>query len=401
MDQTSQNELVKRIIESESFGSSALHAKLLAFLVSTSQQGEVPKESVIAVHLYGVQDQIHSEGGKVRVHMFHLRKKLKAYFDGEGKQESFRLTIPKGSYEVAFVEQQQEEIAAADRFLWSKQAMFAGAIGIGLILFGLGWLIGTETEKGDPAFPEESIAQSPFWKKVFDDDKSIMIVIGDLFMIKETLKVRKENRTIRFGHINSLEEFEEYQNTLTDSLATYEIQDYSFLIRNSKDWVQRLTQLFYVNKKPFQIRLSSQIDVRDLHDHHIVFVGMQKTAGFLNTYFYQSAFSYDSSRTEAYFLDGKVYSPSGDPKAMHTDYAFVSRYTGPHNNQIFLFGGLWDTGASQALNNFTDLHLLQQIEAQFDEVQVSPKQDFEVLFKVTGIDRTELNTEMEVVNQLE
>jgi len=59
----------------------------------------VPKEFSVAADLFG-QENASQDTSQVRVHIYHLRKKLEQYFGQEGKQETLVLTIPKGGYQV-------------------------------------------------------------------------------------------------------------------------------------------------------------------------------------------------------------------------------------------------------------------------------------------------------------
>jgi hypothetical protein len=48
----------------------------------------------------------------VRSQMSHLRRKLEAYYASEGRHETLRLSVPKGSYQPQFIEVEPEEAAA-------------------------------------------------------------------------------------------------------------------------------------------------------------------------------------------------------------------------------------------------------------------------------------------------
>ena len=72
----------------------------------------------------------------------------------------------------------------------------------------------------------------------------------------------------------------------------------------------------------------------------------------------------------------------------------LPKYLAPTTMLFFMFGGLWDTAASQSLKNFTDPILLEQLEQEMKNKLGKVPEYFEVLFEVAGIDRMELNTKV-------
>ena len=77
--------LLTRIERSNSIGSSSTYIRLLRFLVDCTLSETIPKEQAIAEHLFG-KNSINSDTSKIRVYVYHLRKKLKLYFENEGKR---------------------------------------------------------------------------------------------------------------------------------------------------------------------------------------------------------------------------------------------------------------------------------------------------------------------------
>lgn len=138
----------------------------------------------------------------------------------------------------------------------------------------------------------------------------------------------------------------------------------------------------------------ARFNPKELQDNDIIVVGMLKTLGLFNAYFNNSRFDFAAHDTIVYQNRGSsqkfIYKPSGDPNLYHTDYGFMAKFPGPNGNIIYLFGGLWDTGVSQSLKNFTDPKLQRELEkAMKDKFGELPKY-YEVLFEVSGVDRMEL-----------
>jgi len=76
------------------------------------------------------------------------------------------------------------------------------------------------------------------------------------------------------------------------------------------------------------------------------------------------------------------------------------KFQGPNNNHIYIFAGIWDTGATQSLKNFTDSKLLLKLEDQIKTKFGKVPKNFEVLFEVNGIDRMELSSKILHLHQI-
>ena len=95
---------IEKICSSRVF-TSPTDTRLLHFLVNSTLEGLVLKETVIAVEIFN-RDPSYNPGDDsiVRSSIYNLRKKLDTYYLEEGKSDKIRVTIPKGSYQVVFEE---------------------------------------------------------------------------------------------------------------------------------------------------------------------------------------------------------------------------------------------------------------------------------------------------------
>ena len=383
----SENEkkaLLKRIESSNSFGSTATYTRLLKFLVESTQQGSIPKEYTVAAHLFG-KNEAGSDTSKVRVYVYHLRKKLQLFFENEGKEETYILSIPKGGYKVQFKKNKADTLLSA----LSSKAKYTlwGILGLLLCSFLANTFFIFKTDQN----PQHIVTMSPIWEDFFNDDKPTLIVIGDLFIFSEEDPQTGGLISIRNPRINSRTAFEIYRNTEENAGRILNEMTYTHLVKSSNEWILTLSKIFHP-KKDFNIRVRTRVEAKDLHDYNIIFVGMQKTAGIFNSYFDSSAFDYDVSRTDEYrhkTQEGilKSYSPKGDPDNKHTDYGFIAKYPGPNNNTIFMFSGLWDSATSESLRNFAVAGKLTKIEKQMQAQMGYIPKYFEMLIEVNGVDR--------------
>jgi hypothetical protein len=98
-------QLIERITASSPFQKSARLRDLLCFLAERTLSGQSQdlSEHRIGSAVFGKpQDYSVVEDSSVRVHVRQLRLKLHEYFDGEGREETSIVEIPKGAYTTLF-----------------------------------------------------------------------------------------------------------------------------------------------------------------------------------------------------------------------------------------------------------------------------------------------------------
>ena len=96
---------LERVLASNAFRRSPRLHQFLAYICQKLFQGEEDqiKEYSIAVEALGrSEDFDHTRDSIVRVEAHRLRKRLAAYYEGEGKSSALRLTVPPGGYLPTF-----------------------------------------------------------------------------------------------------------------------------------------------------------------------------------------------------------------------------------------------------------------------------------------------------------
>ncbi|MFY0626801.1 MAG: winged helix-turn-helix domain-containing protein [Reichenbachiella sp.] len=392
-DSDIDSELISRIVTSKAIGNSSVYRELLLYLVECTRKNEIPNEAMVRGRLFQANTAKDFDNAKVRVYISNLRKKLDKYFKEEGVEEKHAISIPKGAYKIVVGRNKEWSnnlyVNFKSKTFWVIVICMA-SVGLNLYLY--------RTEEPKIA-SMESLSKSKIWRAFLEDDRPVLLVIGDLLIYTEKNMKTGKVQTIRNPYVNSPDEFEEYISEISDSTSQLKMHTYTYLIKNSVDWIKNLTEIFYANNKPFQIKVISRMDAKDLHDHNVIFVGMQKTAGLFNNYFIESNLNFAPTDTLIYNSNPtSYYTPSGDPDKLHTDYGFVAKYPGPNGNTIFMFGGLFDTGTSQSLKNFTNQNSLILIEEEMKNKFGDIPDHFEILFKVNGVDRVEMDTEIVLLN---
>jgi hypothetical protein len=176
------------ILTSKEFKDSAIYQELLTYLVKASLAEKIPKESTIAIDVFGKSSDFNSnKDSTVRYHIHTLRGKLENYYKGIGKNEKIRLVIPKGHYEIEFVSGLGWEKQIFNSILktFQRWEIILLTVLIGFNIFLLLRLLRVE-HRTPEMIPGTTVANDdPVWSSFFGNDYPVSIVLGDDFMLDE------------------------------------------------------------------------------------------------------------------------------------------------------------------------------------------------------------------------
>lgn len=388
MHRQDYEQIVERIIQSKSFGRSLTYANLLRYLAACTRDENVPKESTIAAEIFGKEDYDPSQSTLIRVYVYKLREKLTTYYNNEGKEEEFILTIPKGGYALKLV---PNNVSVESRSATTPR--WAIPLTLVLLLIVAGYWLFRPASGASPL--SEALPQ--LWSDLQGSRFPTTVLMGDLFIFNEVDPESGTTRTIRDPGINSQRDFELFNEQNHNASFLRTPATYGFLIQGSAHWIKNLTEMFGSLGKDYSIRTMSRFNPKELQDQDLLVVGMLKTIGLFQNYFQGSRLAYDAE------VDGirvsevgeaNVYTPFGDPNGYHTDYAIIAKLPGPNSNAVYVFGGIWDTGATESLKIFTDRNLAASLEKEMGEKLGRVPKYYEVLIEVSGLDRMELKSKV-------
>lgn len=390
--------LAEKIIKSRSFGNSTTYANLLRYLVRSTIADEIPKETTIASEIFGKKDFDPSQSTLIRVYVYNLRKKLGSYYENEGAKDKKILRIPKGGYAVENVSRSTKRIET--QLVFTKKWLMAMILSILLAAMAINIYSSTTSQN------KALVKTSGLWKDLIKSGNPKMLVLGDLFVYSEYDSVIGATRTIRDPNINTIQEFDSYR--LQTEISNIEIEPltYRHLILGSTHWIKKLSEIFFSLDQDYTIRTMSRFNPKELQEYDIMVVGMQKTLGVFRTPYPNSAFEYDDENDAFLYRNSEKedvirYQPTGDADTYHTDYGLIAKIPGPNSNTIYQFSGIWDTGATQSLKNFTDTKLLNDLESEMKVKFGEMPRYYEVFLEVNGIDRMELSSRIIHMNRLD
>lgn len=392
---------LNKIVGSKEFAHSENLKKLLHYLVNCSFEGKAAKETQIAADVFerDLTENDQQDSTIVRVNIHNLRKKLSHYYLTEGKNDIVQFIIPKGRYKVEFIENSQTSSKNKKAFKWfhctKSFQIISTLLIIALISFFI-FLKLNEQPKGD-------IIKSAIWKNFTENQKPTMIVLGDYFFYKEKDSTESES-IIRNYDINSESDLDQFLETHSEMQSKYKPAGFGYLGYSVPYVLKGLIPVFHGTD--FEICLMSEFNNRYLQQYNIIFVGLYKTMGLFKTYFQHSDFIVDDTNNRLEIIDstGNItasYIQNGKAENIHDDYAIAAKFPGPNHNYIFLFSSFHDIGIIECVKTFTTPELFETTSSKIKSTYGNIPNNFELLIKVIGANRTDISSEIQYINQID
>ena len=400
--------LTERIISSGVLGRSKKYGAILRYLVECSIEGKTPKEAAIALDVLGKEADFDvGKDSIVRVHIYHLRNKLSIYYSELGKQEKYRLDIPKGQYLItaSLNEQKVEEPVSVTGKSLNRPSYTPWLAALVVILLLLNLIPGEDEQGGQQGLSSQTTTQSTLqsniqsdmqpWQSILDDDLPILLVIGDYYIFGETDEAGNVVRMVREFDVNSQEDLLRFQNSDPETGKYYYNLDLSYIpvsIANAMAYI-----LPVVNAKAGQIRVKmiSDLATSDLASNHIIYLGYLSGVGtLLDLMFADSGLSIGATFDQLINLETNEYyigssGLSGDESFQ--DYGLLSTFPAPNGNHFLLVAGMRDEGLINVSRQVTDPLVLTSLT---EGLQADAPLSIEALFEVFGFDNTNFGGEL-------
>lgn len=190
-----------RALSSQTFSKSARLRDLLRYIGTSSIEGRLDNlsEQQIGIRVFQRSPGYNTtEDTIVRVTARHLRERLERYYNGEGKNNPARLSVPKGSYTVIFENPKAHEVIPGGFALlaelpgdptllkrteksqwarWPLAARLSVAICVLLTAASLALVYSRTRQQPDP--PLQPAGPEILWQALFTPGRKTMIVPGD------------------------------------------------------------------------------------------------------------------------------------------------------------------------------------------------------------------------------
>lgn len=397
------NEEVRKIIDSGRLGRSAVYLRLLSYLALCTSEGRNAKEIEIAADVFDKGSEFDSnQDSLVRVYIHNLRQKLNNYYAAQPKSDNPRLSIPKGEYRLEVKSPSTDHIAISSLQLRPTHIWLA-AVATLLIVNVFAIYFYRSANESDSKYA--SIARSPIWTGVLQEDNPLLIVVGDYYIFAELDTDGNITRMIREFDINSSADLGQLLSFDPNRPNDYIDLNLTYLPQGTASALKDLLRVVYTSAKKVKVIPSSELRAHDLKSNDILYVGYISALGVLEDFvFSESSLRIGETYDEILHKEtGSYYrSTAGMPgQNSYRDFGLISTFPGPGDNQIMIVAGTRDSGLMQTAQVLVSGADVQALEAALDDDNAKLRSSFEALFEVTGFDRMNLNAKLIHTSKLE
>jgi hypothetical protein len=374
--------------------------QLFDYLVTQSLAAQSPKEIAIAIDVFGKDADFDvSQDALVRVYIHKLRKALDDFYaSARGAAHGQALRIPRGEYRLKL---SMPLSASEPRKALRVRPRIAvlGAVGLLtlaiLIGFGVAWL---KTQRSDL----DRVRASPIWSAMIQDDRPIMIVVGDYYLIGETDNSLEVKRLIREYSVNSKSDLDNFIAQHPELADRYMDVGVRYLPIAAASALRDVVAVLAPENRRIVVTRMSDVEASSLKSSDIVYIGYLSGMGMLQDLIFSgSRFAVgesfdeviDKQTRQTYISQTSSQimgpaSPSGRVTPYH-DYGLFAKFLGPGGNSIIVLSGTRDEGVQQTAEAFTSLPKLQEFARQADVTL-----PLEALLEVSAFDGVNLSGKM-------
>lgn len=397
--------LTERIINSGVLGRSRTYGAILLYLVECSIAGKTPKEAAIAVDVLGREGDFDvSKDSIVRVHIYHLRNKIRLYYSRFGKQEKYRLEIPKGQYIINTSLNNDEDapdVSLSGKVL-ERKSYTPWLAGVVIALLALNLFLPGE-QAPNPVSPPQSplLAMQP-WQAFLDDELPILIVIGDYFIFGEVDESGNVMRMVREFNINSRDDLTAFQQQDPARGSNYFNLDLTYTPVSIANALVNVLPVIHSKANRVSVKMMSELETADLANNHLIYIGyLSGLEPLLDLMFADSGLSIGATYDELINLETNEYyigssGLSGDESFQ--DYGLMSTFPAPNGNHFLLIAGMRDEGLVNVSRQVTNVDGMTALLQNFGE---QTQASFEALFEVFGFDNTNFGGELVYSRELD
>lgn len=361
-----KRELGQKVVSSETFRKSDRLQKILLYLIEASIRSEVPKGVTIILEVFG-KGALNSDNGTANIHanIYQLRKKLKDYYDSEGQNDDYIISLASGEYSLLFTRNQntayqvQEElpvmpipptIPAPERKFDAPKIplryMLLATLALVVVAMGIYWAQKRNSTVAADA-PTPSVMSNPFWAELNQSQtKPIHLIVGAFNTYAKKDKLFESGELVFSNQMVS----EEDEKRFADVFRGDSVHKNGSVIRNPGT-VRNLYDMTLM-LAPFEKRLNltySNLFSWDMvYNGDIIYVGGIPELYKFRHLFKNTRLSIDPYRGEQFGIksvDGKdsVVLQRKPGEAVTEAYFFAQKLPTQDNNVIWILSGTTGT----------------------------------------------------------
>lgn len=396
---------LRRVLKSKHFAKAKKRSRFLEFVCEQSLLGRADQlnEYLIGVEIYERgQDFDPQADAIVRVQAVEIRRALKEYFAGEGKDDPWRIELPPGHYVPVFTRASGAPAmpppappadARKVRSRWPRHAPVL-ALALACAVFAALWL----RERTRAPAPSRAAAQVPeaaqwFWKPFLPPAKAPLIVIPNHPLLRAA-HPGDPKAVLDRSYLIPKEKIPEFR----DTMHFRELEGFHF-VPSTTDFTAvgetlgllNFFEFFNAAGQKVQVKTGRLVDFESVKRANAILLGgNQPWSGRIFVYpeyfwFHGGVITNKTPRAN----EQPVYRPEFDPvtNSLSRDYALVLMLPNEDREQrILLIYGIYTQGSQAAIEYVTNPERLAELRKELLALapdKRTPPKYFQVLLSTT------------------
>lgn len=391
-------EQLERVVASAIFSASPVQQRLLRFLVegTLSDLGESLKEYTIGQGVFHRGSDFDPQTDSiVRVQVSVLRKKLAAYYQGEGIDDAILIDIPRGHYEPSFTSRcapwaepkPVQPQAPVSRWMYLGSGVL---LGLFLAYGALRWLPDRSAKlsaKATSARTQSAAAQyrdHPLWQGFLDSGSNTILVVGSPLMVDFGggfyARDVTVNETKDLPGSQRIRDLENHTGTRGSPAELY-------TGLGEAAGISMLTRFYGAAGQSLPLIRNRLVKWQDFATGNIIILSSLRFRTFLQEIEKPSEFEFSISGASSALLN--LRPSKGEPAAYvskaEIDYALVTVWPGTlPGRRIMAIGGSHTWGTEGAVEYITDHESLHQLRAKLEDISIhgAPSVSLQIVIQV-------------------
>ncbi|WP_111707624.1 hypothetical protein [Lutibacter citreus] len=376
-DVTAIEEAFEQVITNRVFKRSSLQERILRYLINQALAENDVSEHSIGFELFKEKYTADQNDSKIRVYVFYLRKKLAEYYNGTGKNESIIFYVEKGQYNLTF-KQNSNNISKTKEGEYVSLKLSKKVMQAIIALFVISISLIAFFQLYKPTY---------IWQPFFKDNT--LCVIADHYMVaNHTTKNSYSYAT--FPSIYSEADVSKFK--INNPELNVIPASFTMTTKMASFGVHYLDEWFHKFDKKFDVQLESDTQLLDYTKKNVIYIGQAKKMQESKTFFLRN------SKVFGLMTNGFIYKK--DTTTVHytgthdeiknEEYAMISFQKLDNGMFNIFFVSNHDIGVMGTIKMFTSKEQLKDFVKKLPSVNSL----FNALFKVNGLNRTEMSIEL-------
>ncbi len=393
----------QRILAASVFGRSTQLISLFQYLLDKSIAGKSPKESEIAVEVFGkAAEDLMMLDASVRVTLHRLRKKLAEFYDEEGAPTGDRLVMKRGEYRFILADMPPQAASGTAVSAHVARPRTSGSLvrlwGIGLLLVvaaATGYVLaGWRTETG----PDSRLLELLPWSAIGERSPRVVIAIGGYYVVPAKGAEAADGGFTRIAGVNSDYDLD---RLITDNpaqggaLAKFGFDVMPFGAATSLSALMPVVRQRLDDRQSALVAPMSKISAGNVVNNDLIYVGRFDGLGLLHDVVFAGS-RFVPLKVPGELLDrhnGHIY--RADPpqpvesEQVTKDYCLIKVLPGPRSGTVVILAGTSDNAMMQASELVTDYDRLSALMARLPGAR-----GFEALYEVRSIGNRNVHAQL-------